>query len=41
MSETEAKAAMEQLEEWQKRHLVRAAAGALAWALGTIAIVLF
>jgi hypothetical protein len=41
LNETEAKMAMEQFEEWNKRHLVRAVAGGLGWALGTIALVLF
>jgi len=41
LNETEAKTAMEQFEEWNKRHLVRFAAGGLAWVLGTIAFILF
>jgi hypothetical protein len=41
LNETEAKTAMEQFGEWNKRHLVRVAAGGLAWALGVIAIILF
>jgi len=40
VSESEAKAAMEQFEEWNKRHLVRVTAGGLAWILGAIAIIL-
>lgn len=41
LSETEAKAAMEQFGEWHKRHLVRVVAGGVAWVLGTIALILF
>ena len=41
LNESEAKAAMEQFEEWNKRHLVRVAAGGLAWVLGAIVFILF
>ncbi len=41
LSETEAKAAVEQFGEWHKRHLVRVVAGGLGWVLGTTALILF
>ena len=40
LKETEVKTAMEQFEEWDRRHLVRVVAGGLGWVLGTIALVL-
>ena len=40
MKETEASTALEQFEEWHKRHLVRVVAGGLAWVLGTVALIL-
>jgi len=41
LNEKEAKAALEQFDEWKQRHLVRVIAGGLAWVLGAIAIILF
>jgi hypothetical protein len=40
INESEAKVAMGQFEEWNKRQLVRVATGGLAWILGATAIVL-
>ena len=41
LNEGEAKAAMENFAEWNRRHLVRMSAGGIAWVLGAIAFILF